>query len=81
MKVLKPTSTVTHLLQQGHISFLIMPLPGPSICKSPHRLLHLFSVVPLWLWESLCFCCARLKCVPGVTFLCKCYKCVLMKTC
>jgi hypothetical protein len=47
MRVLKPTPTVTHLLQQGHTYYnkatattiglflLIVPLSGPSICK-PH---------------------------------------------
>jgi hypothetical protein len=34
MKVLKPTPTVIHLLQQGH-TFLTVPLPGLSIYKPP----------------------------------------------
>ena len=35
-RVLKPTPTVTHFLQQGHI-FKVVPLPGPDIFKPPHR--------------------------------------------
>jgi hypothetical protein len=34
-RVLKPTPTVTHLLQQGH-NLPIVPLPGPSINKPSH---------------------------------------------
>jgi hypothetical protein len=40
VRVLKPTPTVTHLLQQGHTS-LIAPLPGPSTYKLSHIANHL----------------------------------------
>jgi hypothetical protein len=44
MRILKPTLTVTHLLQQGH-TFLIVPLPEPSIYKLSQSSLGWFKKI------------------------------------